>query len=179
VAALPATNLYLQGRNAGTPDRRGITRLHELTARGVEVVIGTDNVRDAFCPVGRHDPLHSLSLAVLAGHLDPPFGRHLRTITSARARRSDCPLTVDGAAIGDLIWPSTSPSLSGLITGAPRLFPYPSSCPTSREFPMPEDTSPALPIGPASPPISPRSRCSTIPVTSRNAAAISSGIPRS
>jgi cytosine deaminase len=35
VAALPATNLYLQGRRAGTPDRRGITRLHELAARGV------------------------------------------------------------------------------------------------------------------------------------------------
>jgi cytosine deaminase len=67
----------------GTPDRRGITRLHELTARGVKTVIGTDNVRDAFCPVGRHDPVHSLALAVLAGHLDPPFGPHLRTVTSA------------------------------------------------------------------------------------------------
>jgi cytosine deaminase len=93
VAALPATNLYLQGRREGTPDRRGITRLHELAARGVDIVIGTDNVRDAFCPVGRHDPLHSLSLAACgaAGHLDPPFGRHLRTITSGARGRSGWP----------------------------------------------------------------------------------------
>ena len=27
IAALPTTNLYLQGRNCGTPDRRGITRV--------------------------------------------------------------------------------------------------------------------------------------------------------
>jgi cytosine deaminase len=118
VAALPATNLYLQGRREGTPDRRGITRLHELAARGVEVVIGTDNVRDAFCPVGRHDPLHSLSLAVLAGHLDPPFGRHLRTITSGARRALGLEaLSVDGASVTDLITFDVT-SLSGLISGA-------------------------------------------------------------
>ena len=118
VAALPSTNLYLQGRCDGTPDRRGLTRLHELAAHGVQIVIGTDNVRDAFCPVGRHDPMHSLSLAVLAGHLDPPFGRHLRTITSsARAALGLPDLTVDGASVHDLLSFDT-PSLSGLIAGA-------------------------------------------------------------
>jgi cytosine deaminase len=129
VAALPATNLYLQGRNAGTPDRRGITRLHELTARGVKTVIGTDNVRDAFCPVGRHDPVHSLALAVLAGHLDPPFGPHLRTVTSAARAALGLPeLTVDGAAISDLLAFET-PSLSGLITGAAAPVPLPQLLP--------------------------------------------------
>jgi cytosine deaminase len=119
VAALPATNLYLQGRGNGTPDRRGLTRLHELAARGVEIVIGTDNVRDAYCPVGRHDPVQSLSLAVLAGHLDPPFGRHLRMITtSARRALGLSALTVDGAAIGELIC-FDAPSLSALIAGTP------------------------------------------------------------
>lgn len=118
VAVLPATNLYLQGRRAGTPDRRGITRLHELAARGVEIVIGTDNVRDAFCPVGRHDPVNSLSLAVLAGHLDPPFGRHLRGITSAARRALGLPgLDIEGAAAADLLC-FEAPSLSGLIAGA-------------------------------------------------------------
>jgi len=103
VAALPATNLYLQGRGAGTPDRRGLTRIHELQAAGVNVVLGTDNVRDAFCPLGSHDPLATLSLAALAAHLDPPFGRHLPMITTrARKALGLAPVTVDGAAIGDL-----------------------------------------------------------------------------
>ncbi len=123
VAALPATNLYLQGRRSGTPDRRGLTRLHELAARGVDVVIGTDNVRDAFCPVGRHDPLYTLSLAVLAGHLDPPYGPHLKTITSAARRAlglSDLP--VDGASVSDILCFETA-SLSGLIADPPAPIP--------------------------------------------------------
>ena len=50
VASLPDTNLFLRGRAAGTPDPRGVTRIHELRAAGVPVVVGTDNVQDAFCP---------------------------------------------------------------------------------------------------------------------------------
>jgi len=119
VAALPTTNLYLQGRIAGgTPDRRGLTRLHELGARGVETVIATDNVRDAFCPIGRHDPMHSLAIAVMAGHLDPPYGRHMATITTHARRAMGLPaLTIDGAATEDLIL-FEAPSLSGVIAGA-------------------------------------------------------------
>ena len=104
VASLPATNLFLQGRRTGTPDRRGITRIRELRTAGVPVVVGTDNVRDAFCPLGRHDPRQSLALAVLAAHLDPPFGDYLPMITtSARAALGLAPIYVDGAAIGDLM----------------------------------------------------------------------------
>lgn len=103
IAALPATNLYLQGRSDGTPDRRGITRIRELQDAGVNVVLGADNVRDAFCPLGSHNPLATLSLAALAAHLDPPFGSHLPMITtSARCALGLAPVTVDGAAIGDL-----------------------------------------------------------------------------
>lgn len=104
VAALPATNLFLQGRTTGTPDRRGLTRIRELHAAGLPVVVGTDNVRDAFCPLGRHDPRHSLALAALAAHLDPPYGDYLPMITtSARAALGLAPIHVDGAAIGDLM----------------------------------------------------------------------------
>lgn len=123
VVALPSTNLYLQGRRDGTPDRRGLTRIHELSARGVDVVIGTDNVRDPFCPIGRHDPMNSLGLAVLAGHLDPPFADHLPAITTtARAALGLPPMTVDGARIADLV-AFAVPSLSGLIAGAARPLP--------------------------------------------------------
>ena len=82
ICALPTTNLYLQGRRDGTPDRRGITRLRELEAGGVPVLIGSDNVADAFCPLGQHDPRAALHLAALAAHLDPPMGRWLPSITA-------------------------------------------------------------------------------------------------
>jgi len=86
LCALPTTNLYLQSRGAGTPDRRGITRLAEAAARGVTPCLGTDNVQDAFYPLGRHDPLLTLATAVPALHLDPPFGAHLPLITHFAAR---------------------------------------------------------------------------------------------
>lgn len=82
VCALPTTNLYLQGRRDGTPDRRGLTRLHELHAAGVPVLVGSDNVGDAFCPTGQHDPRAALHLGMLAAHLDPPMGRWLPAITT-------------------------------------------------------------------------------------------------
>ncbi len=85
VAALPTTNLYLQDRRDGSPVRRGMTRLRELAAAGVRIVVGTDNVRDAFCPTGRHDPLNALAHAVLVGHLDPPLGRWLRCVATDAA----------------------------------------------------------------------------------------------
>ena len=86
VCALPTTNLYLQGRTDGTPDRRGLTRMRELHAAGVPIVVGSDNVADAFCPVGQHDPRAALHLAVLAAHLDPPFDQWLPSITTDAAR---------------------------------------------------------------------------------------------
>lgn len=81
ICALPTTNLYLQGRRQGTPDRRGLTRLLELNAAGVPIIVASDNVADAFCPVGQHDPRAALHLAVLAAHLDPPMGNWLPAIT--------------------------------------------------------------------------------------------------
>jgi cytosine deaminase len=81
ICALPTTNLYLQGRREGTPDRRGLTRLRELHAAGVPIIVASDNVADAFCPIGQHDPRAALHLAVLAAHLDPPLGNWLPAIT--------------------------------------------------------------------------------------------------
>ncbi len=86
VVCLPGTNLYLQDRRDGTPDRRGLTRVRELAAAGVPMAFGSDNVADAFCPVGRHDPMASLALAVLAAQLDPPFGAWLPAVTTVPRR---------------------------------------------------------------------------------------------
>ncbi|MFL4469845.1 amidohydrolase family protein [Tateyamaria armeniaca] len=104
ICTLPITNLYLQGRTDGTPDRRGITRLRELRAAGVKVVVGSDNVADAFCPLGAHDPRAALALACVTAHLDPPLGDWLNTITTdASAALGRTPVTVDGARLSDLL----------------------------------------------------------------------------
>ena len=117
VAALPTTNLYLQGRGAGTPDRRGLTRLRELDAAGVPIVVASDNVADAFCPTGFHDPMGALNLAVLTGHLDPPFARWLPSVTTNAARAlGRAPVLVNGAAVGDLRI-SAARDLPGLVSG--------------------------------------------------------------
>ncbi len=122
VTSLPTTNLYLQGRGEGTPDRRGITRIKELQNAGVPVVIGTDNVRDAFCPIGRHDPIASLALGVLSAHLDPPLGEYLPMVTTNAARAlGRTPVHVDTARPEDLLIvdaPSTSDLMAG--TAAPQ-----------------------------------------------------------
>lgn len=99
ICALPTTNLYLQGRRPATPDRRGLTRLRELHEAGVPIIVASDNVADAFCPMGQHDPRAALHLAALAAHLDPPMGDWLPAITHnpARALGVD-PVFVDTAS---------------------------------------------------------------------------------
>jgi len=120
IAALPATNLYLQGRGAGTPQRRGITRVRELHEAGVTVAFGSDNVADAFCPVGRLDPMHALALAVLTAHLDPPFGPWLAGVTTGARRAIGLdPQPIDGARTADLLVADTTHT-ADVVRGVPR-----------------------------------------------------------
>lgn len=72
VVALPALNLFLQDRGAGTPRRRGLTLVHELLAAGVPLRFGADNVRDPFYPYGDADPLETAWLASLGAQVDDP-----------------------------------------------------------------------------------------------------------
>ena len=72
VITLPQTNLWLQGRKAGSRARRGLTAVAELRAAGVTVAAGADNIRDPFNPLGRADPLETASLLAAAAHLPPP-----------------------------------------------------------------------------------------------------------
>lgn len=117
VCALPTTNLYLQDRHRGTPDRRGITRLQELRAAGVPILVASDNVADAFCPVGQHNPMAALHLAVLCAHLDPPFGSWLPAIMQDARHAMGLPaLQVATAGVADLLV-CDAHSISGLISG--------------------------------------------------------------
>lgn len=84
VVALPETNLFLQDRGAGTPKHRGITLVRELLGAGVEVRLGTDNVRDWFFPYGDGDVLETGYLAAISAHMDEPRAL-LRALCDGRA----------------------------------------------------------------------------------------------
>lgn len=74
LVTLPMTNLLLQDAVTDrTPRLRGITLLKEAKARGIKVLIASDNVQDPFCHVGSYDPLEAFAAGVLAGQLDAPF----------------------------------------------------------------------------------------------------------
>jgi cytosine deaminase len=71
VVALPATNLYLQGRDHQQAMPRGLTAVRTLREAGVVVAAGGDNLQDPFNPVGRADPFETAGLMVLTAHLPP------------------------------------------------------------------------------------------------------------
>ncbi len=74
LVTLPMTNLLLQDATIGrTPRQRGLTLVKEARARGIPVLIASDNVQDPFCPVGSFDPLEAFAAGVLAGQLDSAF----------------------------------------------------------------------------------------------------------
>ena len=70
VIALPALNLFLQGRGDATPRVRGLTLVRELIAAGVDVRFASDNVCDVFYPYGDADPLEAAWLAAISAHVD-------------------------------------------------------------------------------------------------------------
>ena len=65
VVANPFDNVALQGRFDTFPQRRGITRVKELLAGGVNVALGHDSIMDPWFPLGRGDMLAAAQLALL------------------------------------------------------------------------------------------------------------------
>ncbi|TVQ32522.1 MAG: cytosine deaminase [Geminicoccaceae bacterium] len=87
IVSLPLCNLYLQDRlGARTPRRRGITLLHEMRARGIDVMVASDNTRDPFYAYGDLDLHEVFRAAVRIGHLDHPFGDWPSAVTATPAR---------------------------------------------------------------------------------------------
>ena len=75
VVSLPMCNMYLQDRQAGrTPRWRGVTLVHEMAARGINVSFASDNTRDPFYAYGDLDMLEVMREATRIAQLD-----HTRT----------------------------------------------------------------------------------------------------
>jgi cytosine/creatinine deaminase len=89
----PLINITLQGRHDTYPRRRGLTRVAELRAAGVNVSFGHDCVMDPWYPLGSGD---MLEVAHMAAHALPLTSREgLRwlfdavTVNGARTMRLD------------------------------------------------------------------------------------------
>ena len=66
IVANPLINITIQGRRDTYPKRRGMTRVPELKAAGVNVAFGHDCVMDPWYPLGSGDMLEVASMAVHA-----------------------------------------------------------------------------------------------------------------
>ncbi len=75
--ANPLINITLQGRHDAYPKRRGMTRVPELMAAGVDVAFGHDCVMDPWYPLGSADMLEVASMAL-----------HVAQMTSADGMRA-------------------------------------------------------------------------------------------
>lgn len=71
VVSLPMCNMYLQDRRPGrTPRWRGVTLVHEMAARGINVSFASDNTRDPFYAYGDLDMIEVMREATRIAHLD-------------------------------------------------------------------------------------------------------------
>ena len=52
MTALPATDLFLMGREVGRLTPRGVAPIHRLAAQGVVTTLSTNNVMNPFTPFG-------------------------------------------------------------------------------------------------------------------------------
>jgi len=57
IVTLPATDVYLGGRKDQKAQRRGLTPVRALRDAGVNVTYSSNNIRNAFTPFGKADPL--------------------------------------------------------------------------------------------------------------------------
>lgn len=62
-------NIHLQGRYDSYPKRRGITRVDELLAHGINVSMGCDDIMEPFYPLGVGDMLDVVNMGIHVSHL--------------------------------------------------------------------------------------------------------------
>jgi cytosine deaminase len=105
VVSLPMCNLYLQDRQPNrTPRARGITLVHEMKARGINVSFASDNTRDPFYAYGDLDMLEVLREATRIGHLDHSAPDWVQSVLANPARACGfAPPSLNFGAPADLV----------------------------------------------------------------------------
>ncbi|TCQ07648.1 cytosine deaminase [Rhizobium sp. PP-F2F-G36] len=84
----PLANIVLQGRHDSYPKRRGMMRVPELMALGVNVAYGQDSCMDPWYSFGNADMLDVAHMAVHTGHMTSPAAvkASFRAVTENAAR---------------------------------------------------------------------------------------------
>ena len=93
VISLPATEMHVKGRADLRRTWRGVTRLGELRAAGVNVALSTNNIVNPFTPYGHPDLLRQALVAAIAAHLGnlDQLGWLLELVTTNPARAIGLP----------------------------------------------------------------------------------------
>ena len=88
VVSLPMCNMYLQDRrpDGTTPRWRGVTLLHEMKARGINVCVASDNTRDPFYAYGDLDMVEVYRMATRTVHFDHPVADWPKTVLANPAK---------------------------------------------------------------------------------------------
>jgi len=68
----PMVNLHLQGRLDDYPKRRGLTRVKEMLAAGINVAFGHDDIMDPWYPLGTGNPVQVAFVGAHAAQLTSP-----------------------------------------------------------------------------------------------------------
>jgi cytosine deaminase len=85
--ANPLVNIHLQGRFDTYPKRRGMTRIKEMAAMGINVSLGHDDIMDPWYPMGTGSMLQVAHMAV-----------HVAQMTGREEMRSVFHMVTDGGA---------------------------------------------------------------------------------
>ena len=89
IVTLPATDTYLGGRKDQASSRRGLTPVVALRNAGVNVAYSSNNIRNAFTPFGKADPLQIgnmlAHIAQLGSPDDQAYVLRMATANAARA----------------------------------------------------------------------------------------------
>jgi cytosine deaminase len=89
IVTLPATDVYLGGRKDEKNQRRGLTPVKSLRQAGVNVAYSSNNIRNAFTPFGKADPLQIgnflAHVAQLGSPEDQAYVLEMATHGAARA----------------------------------------------------------------------------------------------
>jgi cytosine deaminase len=125
IVSNPLTNLVIQGRGDHGLIRRGLTRVAELRAAGVNISFGQDCVADGFYPFGREDLLEVALISAHAAHLatgdELGFALDAVTRNPARAWGAESDYGIRPGALADLVLVDAPTWPEALRLQAPRL----------------------------------------------------------
>lgn len=123
--ANPLINITLQGRHDTYPKRRGMTRVKELMAAGVNVAFGHDCVMDPWYSLGSHDMLEvavmGLHVAQMTGLAELRAAFDAVTVNGARAMGLEG-YGLEAGCNADFVVLQAADGIEALRLRAPRLY---------------------------------------------------------